>query len=208
MTVCFHAKPISRRHGFRIAGFHIPPIEPNQPMRLLSLLLLLSFFSFAACPAVAQRVATNKIKVKKASKKTVVKAAKPAPTASLPVLTFERTPCFGTCPGYKMEVYADGRVAYEGTRAVPIMGKKELTMPASAVSVLLSKASEAHFEKFEKRYSRNTSDLPSTIIGIRQPDGSLKMVTVEEGAPDNVKNLFAAFGTQLDQVAQLNGLEK
>ncbi len=180
-------------------------------MRFLSLLLLLSFFSLAARPALAQRVATNKIKVKQAGKKTVVKsvkAAKPAPTASLPVLTFERTPCFGTCPGYKMDVYADGRVAYEGTRAVPIMGQKELTMPVSAVAALLSQAREAHFEKFEKHYSRNTTDLPSTIIGIRQPDGLLKIVTVEEGAPDNVKSLFAAFGTQLDQVAQLNGVEK
>ena len=183
-------------------------------MRFLALLLLLSFCSFAARPSFAQRVVTNKIKGKKAGQKTVVKPAKatqpakPAPAASLPVLTFERTPCFGTCPGYKMDVYADGRVAYDGTRAVPLMGKKELTMPASAVAALLSQAKEAHFEKFEKRYSRNTSDLPSTIIGIRQPDGLLKMVTVEEGAPDNVKNLFAAFGTQLDQVAQLNGVEK
>ena len=177
-------------------------------MRLLSLLLLLSFFSFAAHPAFAQRVATNKIKVKKAGKKTVLTPAKPAPTGSLPVLTFERTPCFGTCPGYKMDVYADGRVAYDGTRAVPLMGKKELTMPASAVAALLSQAKEAHFEKFEKRYARGTTDLPSTIISIRQPDGSLKMVTVEEGAPENVQQLFAAFGTALDQVAQLNGAEK
>ncbi len=183
-------------------------------MRCLSLLLLLCFFSLAARPALAQRVATNKIKVKKAGKKTVVTpvkatpSTKPVPTASLPVLTFERTPCFGTCPGYKMDVYADGHVAYDGTRAVPLMGKKELTMPASAVATLLSQAKEAHFEKFEKRYARGTTDLPSTIISIRQPDGSLKTVTVEEGAPENVQNLFAAFGTQLDQVAQLNGAEK
>ena len=180
-------------------------------MRFLSLLLLLSILTFATRPAFAQRVATHKIKVKKAGKKTVVTpalVAKPAPTASLPALSFERTPCYGTCPGYKMDVYADGRVAYDGTRAVPLMGKKELTMPASAVAALLSQAKEAHFEKFEKRYSRGTTDLPSTIIGIRQPDGSLKMVTVEEGAPENVQHLFAAFGTQLDQVAQLNGAEK
>ena len=171
-------------------------------MRFLTLLLLLSSFGFSmVLPACAQRPGIHKTKVKKT-------AAKPAPTTAGPVFTFERTPCNGTCPGYKMAVYADGRVAYEGSRAVPMMGKKELQMPASAVAALLAQARQAHFEKFEKRYAGYTSDLPGTIIGMRQPDGSLKTVTVEEGAPDNVKSLFAAFGTQLDQLAQLNGLEK
>lgn len=171
-------------------------------MRFLPLLLLLSSFGFSiVLPACAQRPGTQKTKGKET-------AAKPTPTAPGPVLTFERTPCYGICPAYKMEVYANGRVAYEGNRAVPIMGKKELQMPASALAALLDQAQKAHFEKFEKRYARYTSDLPSTIISIRQPDGSLKTVTVEEGAPDNVRSLFAAFGTQLDQMAQLNGLEK
>jgi len=69
-------------------------------------------------------------------------------------------------------------------------------------------AREAHFEQFEKRYSRGTTDLPSTVVAVRQPNGQLKTVVVEEGAPENVRELFTYFGNQFDALAQLNGAEK
>jgi hypothetical protein len=99
-------------------------------------------------------------------------------------------------------------VAYEGRRAVPVLGKHDLKLSAAAVADMLRQAKEAHFDTFDKRYSRNTSDLPSTVVAIRQPNGTLKTVTVEEGAPENVKNLFIYLGNQFDQLAQLNGIEK
>ena len=119
------------------------------------------------------------------------------------MLTFERTPCFGTCPGYVMRVYADGRVAYEGSRAVPIMGKKDLRLPAATVADLLRTAQEAHFDQFQERYSRGATDLPSTVVAVRQPNGQLKTVTMEDGAPENVQQLFTYFGNQFDALAEL-----
>ncbi|MDB5271451.1 MAG: hypothetical protein JWP58_4491 [Hymenobacter sp.] len=177
-------------------------------MRLFSLLLLLGFFSFSlVLPATAQHP-TKKVKVKKASKKTVATTKAVTPTPAGPVLTFERTPCYGRCPAYIMQVYADGRVAYEGRHSVPMMGKHELRLPASAVADMLRQAKEAHFETFEKQYLSGATDLPSTIVTIRQPDGTLKKVTAENNAPENVKNYFTYLTTQFDQLAQLNGLEK
>ena len=173
-------------------------------MRYIPLLLLCFFgLNLTAC---AQKTTVQKATTKKSSKKA--SSPKLAPTEAGPVFTFERTPCFGTCPGYVMQVYADGRVAYEGRRAVPLMGKQDLKMPASAVADLLRQAQAAHFEQFEEKYSRNTSDLPSTVIAIRQPSGKFKTVVVEEGAPDNVRQLFAAFSNQLDAIAQLNGVDR
>ncbi|GAB3872221.1 hypothetical protein GCM10028824_22360 [Hymenobacter segetis] len=178
-------------------------------MRLLSLLLLLGFFGFSlVLPANAQHTTTKKVKVKKAAKKTVTTTKVVTPTAAGPVLTFERTPCYGRCPAYIMQVYADGRVAYEGRHSVPMMGKKDLKLPASAVADMLRQAKEAHFETFEKEYRSGATDLPSTIVTIRQPDGTLKKVTAENNAPENVKNYFTYLTTQFDQLAQLNGLEK
>ncbi|ALW85547.1 hypothetical protein AUC43_10865 [Hymenobacter sedentarius] len=180
-------------------------------MRYFAALLLLFAFSFTL-PACAQKATpTSQTKQKGKAKKASKKAAAPATQASTvqgkqdaePVLTFERTPCFGTCPAYKMQVYADGRVAYEGRRAVPVMGTKELKMAPAALADLLRMAKEAHFEQFQERYSKNTSDLPSTVIGIRQPNGQLKTVVVEEGAPDNVQNLFNRFANQFDALAEL-----
>ena len=178
-------------------------------MRFLSLLLLLSFFGFSfVLPACAQHATTKKVKIKKASQKPVSTTKAATPTTAGPVLTFERTPCYGKCPAYTMQVYADGRVAYEGRHSVPLMGKHDLKLPAAAVADMLRQAQKAHFEMFDKQYSRNTSDLPSTITAIRQPDGTLKSVTVEEGAPENVRSFFTYLGNQFDQLAQLNGVEK
>ncbi len=39
------------------------------------------------------------------------------------VITLERTVCFGTCPNYKLTIYSDGWVEYEGLRFVKKMGK-------------------------------------------------------------------------------------
>ena len=180
-------------------------------MRYITVLLLLFALGFVL-PACAQKTTTHKVKVKKLSKKEAAREAsrqaQQAKSETGPVLTFERTPCFGTCPGYSMQVYADGRVAYEGRRAVPIMGKQDLRLPAATVADMLRTAREAHFDQFKDRYARNTSDLPSTVIAVRQPNGQLKTVVVEEGEPDNVKLFVTYLATQFDKLAQLGGVEK
>lgn len=173
-------------------------------MRYFIAFLLIFTFGFTM-PSCAQRIATQKVKVKKTSKKAAATKApaKPIPETG-PVLTFERTPCYGTCPAYAMQVFADGRVEYNGRRAVPLMGTKELTLPASAVADMLKQAKEAHFDQFQDKYSQNTTDLPSTIIAIRQPNGKLKTVVLEEGAPENVRQLFTYISNQFDNLAQIS----
>jgi hypothetical protein len=169
-------------------------------MRSISLLLLLSMFSFAV-PACAQKATVQKTKTQKASKKA-------APTETGPVLTFERTPCFGTCPAYTMQVYADGRVTYEGRSHVPLMGKQNLKLSAAVVAEMLRQAKEARFEAFATQYKSGVTDMPSTIVAIRQPDGTLKKVTAESAVPENVQSYFTYLTTQFDQLAQANGLER
>ena len=177
-------------------------------MRFFSLLLLLSFLSFSfVLPAAAQHVPTKKVKVKKAGYKAVAFPKAPLSAAG-PVLTFERTPCYGSCPAYSMEVYADGRVAYEGRHSVPMMGKRDLKLPAGTVAEMLRQAQQAHFETFEKAYLSGATDMSSTIVAIRQPDGTLKKVAAENNAPENVGTYFTYLTTQFDQLAQLNGVDK
>jgi hypothetical protein len=171
-------------------------------MRYFAAFLLLLAFGFAlpACAQNPKKTTTRKVKIKKVPTKAPVTTKSEA----APVLTFERTPCFGTCPAYTMQVFADGRVAYEGRRGVPMLGTKELKLPASAVADLLRQAKEARFEQFQDRYSMNTTDLPSTIIAVRQPNGQLKTVVLEEGAPENVRQLFTYISNQLDTLAKLS----
>ncbi|OGX88422.1 hypothetical protein BEN47_08735 [Hymenobacter lapidarius] len=182
-------------------------------MRFFTTLLLLITFGLTL-PTCAQKKmsATQQTKVKKPSKKVRAAEARAkeleARQVSGPVLTFERTACFGKCPTYVMQVYADGRVVYEGRRYVPLMGLQELKLPAATVAEMLRNAKEANFEQFQERYAMNTSDLPSTVVGVRQANGQLKIVTVEEGAPTNVNMFFTYLSTRFDQLAQLGGVDR
>lgn len=182
-------------------------------MRYFTALLLLIAFS-CTLPACAQKAKfpTQNAKPKKVSKKAAAQEARlnatKAKNEAGPVLTFERTRCFGKCPAYVMQVFADGRVAYEGRRDVPVMGTKEFKLPAATVADLLRTAQEAHFDQFQNRYSQNTSDLPSTVVTIRQPNGQLKTVSVEEGEPANVRMFITYLAHQLDPLAQVGGVDK
>ncbi len=43
---------------------------------------------------------------------------------SQPVITLERTACFGACPVYTLSIYADGTVVYNGERFVDVEGEQ------------------------------------------------------------------------------------
>lgn len=182
-------------------------------MRYFTALLLLVAFN-CTLPACAQpaQPPTQKVKSQKASKKAAAREARLAAAKAKnevgPVLTFERTRCFGKCPAYVMQVFADGRVAYEGRRDVPVMGPKEFKLPTATVADMLRTAKEAHFDQFEDRYSRHTSDLPSVVVSIRQSFGQLKTVSVEEGEPANVRMFITYLATQFDSLAQVGGVDK
>ncbi|UOQ99335.1 DUF6438 domain-containing protein [Hymenobacter sp. 5317J-9] len=178
-------------------------------MRHFALLLLLFAFGLTL-PACAQKATTKtqKVKIKKGkSSQKPVAATKPA-AEETPVITFERTPCFGTCPAFTMQVFADGRVLYEGRHGVPFVGKKELKISPAAVTDLLRQAKESHFDQFAAQYTQHTTDLPSTVIGVKQANGQLKVVRVEEGEPENVRQLVTYFGHQLDPLVQTTAADR
>ena len=68
---------------------------------------------------------------------------------------------------------------------------------------MLKQAQEADFDQFKAQYMSGATDLPTTIVGIRQPNGEVKTVVAESNAPDDVRQLFAALGNQFDALAQL-----
>ncbi|SHJ23608.1 hypothetical protein SAMN02745146_2571 [Hymenobacter daecheongensis DSM 21074] len=115
-----------------------------------------------------------------------------------PLLIFAKTPCMGLCPDFTATFWADGRVTYEGRQHVASLGTHQLQLPADRVSDLVSEAQNMGFAEFKSRYTGNTSDLPSTILTIRQPDGSSKTVQAEEDAPAALLKLFAHISGELD----------
>ena len=47
------------------------------------------------------------------------------PTGEQPLIAMERRGCFGTCPAYRVEAFADGRVSYFGIGYVATHGERD-----------------------------------------------------------------------------------
>ena len=146
-----------------------------------------------ALPACAQK--------KQPRKSKAATAVAVAPRQTAPVLVFQRTPCYGTCPAYTATIFADGRVEYDGQRFVPILGKHTLKLPVATVNQLLSEAKRINFNALDERYSYSTSDLPATIITVQPVGQPLHAVFADEGIPASLQGYIAYLKAQLDPLA-------
>lgn len=165
-------------------------------MRYLIWLLALAL----TLPACAQKAKPRKGKA--ATSKTT-KLAQPQE----PVLVFQRTPCHGTCPVYTATIFADGRVEYDGQRFVNLLGKHTLNLPVATVNELLAEAKRINFNKFQERYSGNTSDLPANIITVHPAGQPLKAVYAEENVPAELESYIKLLHSKIDPLAT-NLMEK
>jgi hypothetical protein len=132
-------------------------------------------------------------------------------------MSLERTPCFGACPEYLVEVFGDGRVVYEGRRFVAVEGRQEAEIPRGDVEGLVEAFYAARFFDMRPRYSEriypcfepsgavvacaeNVSDLPSQLVSFAA-GGYLKTVDDYWDAPEALRLLE-------DEIDEVAGTEK
>ena len=100
----------------------------------------------------------------------------------------ERTPCFGTCPVYKLTVYSDGKVEYEGKDHVKEKGARSSKIDEKFFVRLMKKADEIGFFKLKDRYDGLVTDLPTRITTVTKGDVS-KAVRNYYGGPKGLHDL-------------------
>ena len=82
----------------------------------------------------------------------------------------ERTPCFGSCPVFEVNIYSNGLLLYNGKMFTPHTGCGYAIVPKVEVNRLIRDAKEAGFFNLENRYPVNgeaPSDLPGCVIYIK-----------------------------------------
>jgi hypothetical protein len=107
--------------------------------------------------------------------------------ASAPVITLERTACFGSCPVYTISVSLAGEVQYEGRAHVRKMGAATGRVPPERVDSLLSELDRGGYFTFAERYTspepacgRYATDSPSLITSVTLR-GRTKRITHDYG---------------------------
>jgi len=72
-------------------------------------------------------------------------------------ITLERTPCYGTCPVYRVEVSSDGMVKYEGKSDVAVKGLQTHMVSSSDIDFLREAIKRIHFSELRSTYE-NSND--------------------------------------------------
>jgi hypothetical protein len=87
-------------------------------------------------------------------------------------IALRRTPCFGSCPAYRVELRGDGEVTYRGVSDVLVTGEQHWRVPAASVAPLLEQLRAAHWLRLAGRYATDATDLPTQtttlIVGDRR----------------------------------------
>ena len=91
-------------------------------------------------------------------------------------LSFERTPCFGKCPAFRMNVQHGGSATYEGIQFAPRDGKYSGKVSKAILNEILSEAERIGFFDLQEKYDGPVTDIPSMIIDIRTKDKRHKVL--------------------------------
>lgn len=126
--------------------------------------------------------------------------------------TLERTACYGTCPMYKLTIYRDGSVEYEGEEFVKIQGKATGQITPADVTQLDQLFTGAHYFDLNDAYTDyDVTDNPSAKTSYSSggktktidhyygdSDAPGVLVTIEDGI-DTIVHVEQFIGTEQER---------
>jgi hypothetical protein len=123
-----------------------------------------------------------------------------------PVITLERTPCFGTCPVYQVAISRSGAVRYVGKHHVTQQGEATAEIPAARVDSLLRELEAGGYFGFADTYvmdapacGRYATDSP-TVITSASAAGRTKTIRHDYGC-DAAPPELGRLERRIDEVA-------
>jgi hypothetical protein len=128
--------------------------------------------------------------------------------AAVPVITLERTACFGTCPIYKLTIFNDGKVVYEGKEFVKRKGTMQGRITKAAVQQLVREFNRINYVSLDDEYISEGpncpewwTDSPSAVTSLNWK-GRKKTVRHYHGCRgSNVLDQLTALENKIDKVA-------
>ena len=116
----------------------------------------------------------------------VMVVEQPTPQDTL-VVSFNKTPCFGRCPVYKIKIYASGFSTYEGINFAEKMGLYSTTFSQAQIEKIYNSAVEIGYFDLNNEYNDpQVSDLPSTISRINY-NGQDQRIMARNNVPEKLK---------------------
>ena len=118
------------------------------------------------------------------------------------LVSLNRTPCFGSCPAYKVEIFEDGTVKYKGSGYVKRIGFFTAKADADFIAQIMKQAETVNYLKFQNKYPAENieiADMPQTISYVRigkegklihtKLDAPKELVAFERWLEKHIENL-------------------
>ena len=126
----------------------------------------------------------------------------PLPNAPLDKvqITLERQGCFGSCPGYTVHIYGDGRATYEGGGYVDVLGTHYYRIPPQDVAKLVESLRASDIWSLRRAYTAGITDNPTYILTINMDEQEHRLedyVGQMAGMPSTVSD----FEEEVDKTA-------
>lgn len=122
--------------------------------------------------------------------------------AAVPVITLERTACFGSCPMYKVEIFADGKVVFEGKDFVKRKGRAQGRITKSAVQQLVREFNRLNYMNLQDEYNPDGPNCPEGWTDMPSAITSLEW----KGRKKTIRHYYGCRGAKV--LDQLTALEK
>jgi hypothetical protein len=123
------------------------------------------------------------------------------------VISIERRPCYGTCPVYRVRIFATGRVEYEGVRHVVRLGVAIDSVPPARFDQLRRAFEAVPYASLARRYAYNEPTCPLyaadavTVVTSIEVDGRVTSVEHDHGCT-GVPPALTALEDLIDDVVE------
>jgi hypothetical protein len=125
-----------------------------------------------------------------AKKQAEIKRHQPYIKASM-FFGMYRSPCFGQCPVYNLDIDTAGHAVIEAKRFFDFQGFHEANLTPTQMQLIVDKANDAGYFALEHVYDANVTDLPSTLT-ILQTSSELQWVYNRLNAPEGLGRFEAS----------------
>ena len=98
-----------------------------------------------------------------------------------PLLLFQKTPCFGTCPSYEALLHTDGTVRFVGHRYTPVTDTLIFKISGEELQQLQTDIAALNFKSLPNLYKTDWSDMPATHLYFYEDGKEVKHIKHEEG---------------------------
>lgn len=136
--------------------------------KITLLFTLLFFITFFACKTQEKKTPTN------------------TPVSSF--IKMQKTPCYGPCPSYNLEILSDGSVTFIGKSFVDYLGTYNSKISEVELENIKTKIEEVQFFELEDNYDSPATDIPSCITEVFLNSKS-KKITNRRYGPEELKDL-------------------